>query len=84
VRRGLLLAVALVLSAPAGAETPVGEATPECQSCNARHAAMQELQAARAAQRCAEAEAEPGSAPAEDCVKVQTTDALLPPPPAGD
>jgi hypothetical protein len=43
---------------------------------------MQALQAARAAQRCAEAE--PGSEAAADCAEVETTDALLPPPPSAD
>jgi hypothetical protein len=81
-RRGLVLAVCLVLWAPVRAETAADEATPECQSCTARHVAMQALQAARAAQRCAEAE--PGSEAAADCVEVETTDALLPPPPSAD
>jgi hypothetical protein len=81
-RRGFVLAVCLVLSGPAVAETAAGEATPECRSCTARHQAMQALQAARAAQRCAEAE--PGSEAAADCAEVETTDALLPPPPYGD
>jgi hypothetical protein len=63
VRRPAATVLAVLLAAgPALADGPAPGQTPECRSCTARHEALQALQASRAAQRCAEPEAD-GSPP---------------------